>query len=708
MTKKLTSAQKKNQLNRLLAKYNRRLKSLYDDYIKKLAALDYGEDVLEGDALFNFDNFPDLKARLNNIFNDYLQKNVLCYENGMTDGVALAYEHDNNVLGVHSIFSDKALTAARQTAAATFIQSRLKVKKGLNLAQTVWNYCQQAKSEFEMSMSNVIADGLGKGTSAEELGRKLRQYLNNPDMMYRRYHTVKVQKNGTKKDVATWRRRRIIDGKVRFVEEPLEKVGMGVYRSARKNALRLARTEINAAYLTAHNARWAKESFVIGQHIHLSPQHDPEKDADVCDELEGYYPKEFVWSGWHPQCKCTTDPVLISGDEEKEYDRRSLFGEDMSNYVSPNRIKDMPTQFKRYIEQNADAIVDAYKRDKLAWHLANNKDYWIEYLNAAQRKEMGLTLNLNGDRIKQLANIRHAARDAAKIQRTWTLRRTYLYTERMNNLVRGLTYTKYDTMGAALQARYHAVTDALRNTKALPIRDAERLFEHFKRGVAIRERWDRLLWDGFSKEQIANCRELEKRLGILKGRPMSWEQANNGRENPLYRLGGQYRVNCQTCTVTHELRRRGFNITAKGLDDGFSKMTDLPWKKRFMDADNSGVTGTYSSSWAMSKNYAVMSSKRILEFINSATMQEGRYEIYCAWKKKSAHVFLLNNENGKKFWFDPQSGKRGDAISHYINNMKGKSVIVFRVDNALVAPQMQSCFATTKSYGRQPSQSAQI
>ena len=70
--------------------------------------------------------------------------------------------------------------------------------------------------------------------------------------------------------MVTWRRRRIIDGKVRFVEEPLEKVGMGVYRSARKNALRVARTEINSAYHKARNERWQNEPFVIGQYIHVS------------------------------------------------------------------------------------------------------------------------------------------------------------------------------------------------------------------------------------------------------------------------------------------------------------------------------------------------------------------------------------------------------------------------------------------------------
>nr|DAM13432.1 MAG TPA: minor capsid protein [Caudoviricetes sp.] len=416
MAEKLTAKKRKEDLNKLFAEYNRRLGILYSGYVKKLLALGYSEDVLENDALFNFDNFPVLKARLNEIFNDYFQNSMLCYKSGITSGVSLAYSHDNDALGQFSVLTDKALETARKTAAATFIANRLNAKKGLNLAQSVWNYCQQTKAEFEMAMSNVIADGLEKGTSAEEVGRRIRQYLNNPDMMYRRYHTVKVLKNGQKKDVVTWRRKRIINGRVRFVEEPLEHVGQGVYRSARKNALRVARTEINAAYHKARNGRWANEPFVIGQHIHISPQHDPDEDADICDELEGYYPKDFDWDSWHSQCMCTSDPVMISGEERKQFYKRTLNGEDMSGYVSPNSIKDVPDQYKRYIEANGDKIVDAFKRGKLAWHLANNKSYWVKNLDAAQRKQMGVKAISRREAIQAIAKARHAKRDAAKIQ----------------------------------------------------------------------------------------------------------------------------------------------------------------------------------------------------------------------------------------------------------------------------------------------------
>lgn len=511
MSKKLTSKQKKEQLNQLFAAYNRRLGMLYSGYVKKLLALGYSEDVLESDALFNFDNFPVLKARLNEIFNDYFQNSMLCYKSGITSGVSLAYSHDNDALGQFSVLTDKALETARKTAAATFIANRLNTKNGLNLAQSVWNYCQQTKAEFEMAMSNVIADGLEKGTSAEEVGRRIRQYLNNPDMMYRRYHTVKVLKNGQKKDIVTWRRKRIIDGRVRFVEEPLEHVGQGVYRSARKNALRVARTEINAAYHKARNGRWANEPFVIGQHIHISPQHDPDEDADICDELEGYYPKDFDWDGWHPQCMCTSDPVMISGEERKQFYKRMLNGENMSGYVSPNSIKDVPDQYKRYIEANGDKIVDAFKRGKLAWHLANNKSYWVKYLDAAQRKQMGVKTISRREAIQEIAKARHAKRDAAQIQQNWKRRRMTMYSERMNNNLKGVR------LEGALLDRYYEVVKALTSPKTWDVANVERLYESFVQGVSTQKgKAAKMAFEAYYKEHKKNIKQSTVLAGLCK------------------------------------------------------------------------------------------------------------------------------------------------------------------------------------------------
>lgn len=656
----LTSKQQKEQLNNLFAVYNKRLGRLYSDYVKKLTSLGYGEDVLEDDALFNFDNFPQLKARLDDIFNDYYQNSLLCYKIGITDGVALAYNHDEMVIGGYSVLTDKAIRVARDTAAATFISNRLKAKNGLNLAQIVWNYCQQTKSEFEMAMSNTIADGIGKGSSAEEIGKSIRRYLNDPDMMYRRYHTIKVQKNGKKKDVVTWRRRRIIDGKVRFIEEPLEKVGMGVYRSARKNALRVARTEINAAYHKARNERWKNEPFVIGQYIHVSPQHNID---DICNDLEGRYPKDFDWRSWHSNCICTSDPITIQGEEKKEFYKRLMAGEDMSNYVSPFAVLTMPEKYNQYIRDNSEAIVKAGMRGKLAWHLQDNTKYWAHLLSPSDRKKMGLKAVSSKEAIAEVAKVRHAKRDAKAIQKAWTYRRMTIYEDKMDKLRSKLTYSK-NILSGALAKRYEAVYKAIQSPNSWSVANIEYLYKRFADGIAIREHWDKLLWDGFSKEQITNCRELEKKLGILKGRPMNWERADQQNANPNY-LGGVkngYQDNCATCSPTYMLRLWGFNVTAR---NSMNPAVDYlshgvhTWEK-WLNKDGSKATWVKLSEWKDAKKYKEMTAQRYKEFIDETCREEGVYEMCIGWSntKGDGHSTIIQR-------FKDGSLKRIDAQVYY-------------------------------------------
>lgn len=660
MSKKLTSKQQKEQLNNLFAIYSKRLGRLYSEYVKKLTSLGYGEDVLEDDALFNFDNFPQLRARLNEIFNDYYQNSLLCYKSGITDGVALAYNHDEMVIGNYSVLTDKAIRVARDTAAATFIVNCLKAKNGLNLAQTVWNYCQQTKSEFEMAMSNTIADGIKEGSSAEEIGKSIRKYLNNPDMMYRRYHTIKVQKNGKKKDVVTWRRRRIIDGKVRFVEEPLENVGMGVYRSARKNALRVARTEINAAYHKARNERWQNEPFVVGQYIHVSPQHNID---DICNDLEGRYPKDFDWRSWHANCMCTSDPITIEGEEKKEFYKRLAAGEDMSNYVGRFAVRDVPDYYKQYIKDHSEAIVKSYKKGNLAWHLQDNKKYWVNLLSAAERKEMGLKAVSSKEAIIKAAEIRHAKRDAKAIQKAWIYRRMTMYEDKMDKLRNKLTYSK-DILSGSLAKRYEAVYYAVQSPNSWSVVNVERLYKRFAEGIAIRERWDKLLWNGFTKEQIANCRELEKNLGILKGRPMNWERADQQNANPNYLPGVKngYQNNCATCSPTYMLRLWGFNVTARSSSNSavdYLSHGVNSWEK-WLNKDGSKATWVKLSEWKDVKKYKEMTTLRYKEFINETCKEEGVYEMSIGWSntKGDGHSTIIQR-------FKDGSLKRVDAQVYY-------------------------------------------
>ena len=314
---------------------------------------------------------PSEKDRVQNLLNAYNNAILALVKQGITQAVLLSTNTQQKALNAFTRFEGKEVDSWRKETARAFIESRMKRDHGLNLSDRVWNYTQQTKSEFEVAVSQVLANGIGKGISAESLGRQVRQYLKNPDMMYRRYHLKKLQSDGTKIDVVEWRRR-VVDkeGKVHFVKEDLERVGTGVYRSARQNALRLTITETNMAYNYSNCKRWESEPFVLGIRIRLSANHPQE---DICDELAGDYPKTFMWRGWHPRCMCSVSPILMGRNSEEWKKLRKLPKDEYDAYQSPNLIKDVPNKFSEWCKRNEKKLKVARKNDKLPYFVRDNE-----------------------------------------------------------------------------------------------------------------------------------------------------------------------------------------------------------------------------------------------------------------------------------------------------------------------------------------------
>lgn len=281
------------------------------------------------------------------------------------------------------ILSDKRFAGwfERNTEAMEAFISRSEA--GLNLSDRIWQPVKQLRSEMELAMTVAIGDG----DSASQISRYVRQYLNNPDKLFRR---IRDEKGNLKLSKAA------------KAYHP----GQGVYRSSAKNAMRIARTETNIAYRRADNTRWQQMDFVIGQEIHLSRNHPV---TDICDTLAGRYPKNFVFDGWHPQCFCYVVPVLLSEKEMMALQQAKLNGEDYD--ISGKVITDMPDNFKSWAIDNAERIERAKERGTLPYFIKNNKKTVERIINPPTALE--------------IAKERHAARTPGQIQdikRRWTLR----------------------------------------------------------------------------------------------------------------------------------------------------------------------------------------------------------------------------------------------------------------------------------------------
>jgi hypothetical protein len=183
------------------------------------------------------------------------------------------------------------------------------------------------------------------------------------------------------------------------------KTGVGVYKSAYKNAMRLARTETNMAYRKADNVRWSTMDFIVGQEVRLSNNHTTIKNGkvvpliDICDTLQGKYPKDFVFTGWHPQCRCYTIPIMKTEEENAEDLHRILSGEEpLPESSSVNFVKNVPDNFKQWSQDNAERIDIVLGRGKEAYFIRDNKQYIPAAQYAQYSKEIYPTNDSGGYR----------------------------------------------------------------------------------------------------------------------------------------------------------------------------------------------------------------------------------------------------------------------------------------------------------------------
>ena len=145
--------------------------------------------------------------------------------------------------------------------------------------------------------------------------------------------------------------------------------GRGEYRSSYKNAMRLTRTETNMAYRAADCDRWSRIPFVVGMEVKRS---NHPFGCEVCEALKGKYPKDFVFTGWHPQCRCYIVPVLASEEERMAYHRAVLNGEDVSDFHFKGEITEPHEGFRKWMGENRERIANA---KSMPYFLKDNAGY---------------------------------------------------------------------------------------------------------------------------------------------------------------------------------------------------------------------------------------------------------------------------------------------------------------------------------------------
>lgn len=381
MAKKSDNDPRKGVLARIkrTEAYAERVRTLFAATVNEILALNKTMPELDEGEMFSFDASSVKKQReVERLLRQLHSVATMVIQSGIKLEWAAANAECDKL--VQSCFGKRALntpeftawTQRNEAAMAAFIA---RSEKGLNLSQRVWKSCRQLRDEMEVAITVAVGDG----TSAASMSRSVRKYLNDPDLMFRRFRYKDPETGEWKRK---WKKRVIgEDGKVHFIDYDKDSyqddwTGPGYYKSSAQNAMRVARTETNIAYRRADNARWQQMDFVLGQRVQLSRNH-PKKD--ICDKLAGDYPPDFVFDGWHPQCFCFVTPILMDEDEILKMNEAMLEGKEYK--PRGKRITQYPDNFKEWVRENEEKILASHDFGSDPYFVRNNFSAVQDILN---------------------------------------------------------------------------------------------------------------------------------------------------------------------------------------------------------------------------------------------------------------------------------------------------------------------------------------
>lgn len=329
--------------NKHIANIKKRLKAideLFDMAAREGARIGEASGFNDSDKAFFISDYPAVQKRIEDLMRSVSSGLQHVIETGDREEWLLSCAKNDEMVDLITSSTNipkSQISQWKQPNLDALAAFQTRKAAGMRLSDRVWRITEQFKEELELALDL----GLGEGKSAATLSRDVRKYLNEPNRLFRRVR----DKHGV-----------LRLSKAAKAYHP----GQGVYRSSYKNALRLTATETNMAYRKSDSERWKQIPFVIG--IRISVSHNSHPVADICDELQGEYPKDFVWVGWHPFCKCASVAIRAKESEFLDYQSRLLNGEDVSKYKFSGTIEDTPDNFNNWVNDNADRIKAAKKQ----------------------------------------------------------------------------------------------------------------------------------------------------------------------------------------------------------------------------------------------------------------------------------------------------------------------------------------------------------
>ena len=727
--------------------YTQAVNALFDRATTEIAKA-VAKGTYDPDKPFSFDDYPGVKSVMQGITKQLADRMITVIETGSKKQWLFACEKNDGFIA--SIMDTSKLSKARlkkmqdrNLEALQTFQGR-KVE-GMNLSQRVWKYVGQYKAQLE----SALDVGLGEGRNAAQLSRDVRENLKEPNRLFRRvrdkrgnlvlskaakaFHPGRGVYRSSAKNAARLTRSEI---NMAYRESDYLRwqsldfvVGFEVKRSNHEPLCKCDICEkLKGRYPKHFKFKgWHPQCMCYAVPILMDEETFDENELGdlkaalrgtqykrleaknvVVDVPDGF--KEWVKEHEEAQANWSSTPYFIKDNFKDGKLSKGL------NFDTKKQIDPAQKRLDALMPQIIQARALATK-----WGLSVQLTMLNRYVSDKDITEIQsilATIQKMADKLQMDDNdIRHKCSE-------WGLN-TYILDDAMktpdsSNILRAIDELEKRVENAKQEykAFINDANEAVKEARKYKIDVSDMLQliatitgdkrEWIMSKASCKEMLDKLkkriqdaideankpkadansIIGKYDVSRADNEDEMEKSLGMHKAAAMNHDDANELKGNPNFTLGGGYHINCQSCVVAYEMRRRGYDVEA---NQNTKRKGNIPYElsytteKAWLD-DNGNVPkkqragGRYVDGYKIkNKTFKVMMSE-----FEDMTSTPGRYHINFGWKnRRSGHIITMERfKDGTMRIYDPQCGM---VITDFKAYAKRFSLVygisILRVDN---------------------------
>lgn len=716
---------------------------------------------IDSDKPFSFDDYPEVKAELKKIVGQLATQLQTTIESGSKNQWLFACEKNDGFIASIMDTSKlskarlKKMQDRNLDALSTFQGRKV---GGMDLSQRVWRYVGQYRDQLETALDV----GLGEGRSAQELARDVKKNLRDPDRLFRRvrdkrgnlvlskaaraFHPGQGVYRSSVKNAQRLTRSEI---NMAYRESDFLRwqqldfvVGFEIHRSNHEPLCKCKMCDrLQGRYPKTFKFKgWHPQCMCYAVPILMDEETFDENELGdlkaalrgteykkkqaknlVTDVPDGF--KEWVAENMEASAGWASTPYFIKDnfvDGDLSKGLKIALPEPEIDPMQAQLDALMPSiEAARKIAKEWGLDIQLNALDKA---VANREISKINERIATITSKANQLVSMLQKYVNDVADVTKSAKDGGV-----DIMKLPEFSIVTQNLIAAKADKKnwknnFGTYQNNLESLKRAIQDELLRRKQE---------EEKKKSAADTETsmddWRKRTEEAGTVTKSENDKEIETVLGIDKGVDMTFEESNDLRGNPNYaeqwlecdqkeathsmtRDGKKvyirknpaykkkYTINCQSCVVAHELRRRGFDVqairtTPNSIPAILSRHTELAW----LDADGKTPTST-SVSWAWQSDKDAM-AKSMVANLETATKAVGRYHLKWTWATgSSGHIITCERlKDGTLRIYDPQCGQIITDFATYGKRFEHGTLKILRVDNLRFNPLYAGCLKGNKA-----------